>query len=157
MIAVNSIINKKLIKLNINGNSKKEIIVELAKLIDEQGRLNSIDEYIEEVLKREELSTTGIGFGVAIPHGKTNAVKVPTVAFGRIKDGVEWQSLDGEPVHIVFLLAVPEKAASNAHLKILAALSRKLMDENFREELLTVNSQEKLIETLETIFANALD
>lgn len=156
-MAMNNIINKKLVKLDIDGNNKKEIIVELAKLIDEEGRLNSIDEYIEEVFKREELSTTGIGFGVAIPHGKTNAVKVPTVAFGRTKNGVEWQSLDGKPVHMIFLLAVPEKAASNAHLKILAALSRKLMDENFREELLTANSEEKLIESLETIFTNALN
>lgn len=154
---MNSIINKRLIKLNLNGNNKKEIIVELAKLIAEEGRLNSIDEYIKEVIKREELSTTGIGFGVAIPHGKTNAVKVPTVAFGRAKRGVEWKSLDNEPVHMIFLLAVPEEAVSNTHLKLLAALSRKLMDENFRDKLLTANSEEKLVESLETIFANALN
>ncbi|KPU26584.1 hypothetical protein TR13x_09575 [Caloranaerobacter sp. TR13] len=151
---MNKIINSKLVRLDINGTNKKEIIVELAKLIEQEGRLNSIDEYVEEVLKREELSTTGIGFGVAIPHGKTNAVKVPTVAFGRSKNGVEWQSLDDNPVHMIFLLAVPEEEASNAHLKLLAALSRKLMDESFRQELLTIDSEEKLIELLETIFTN---
>lgn len=145
------IMNEKLIKLGIDSDNKEGTIKELAKLIDNEGRLNDFDEYVKEVLKREELSTTGIGFGVAIPHGKTNAVKVPTVAFGRIESGIEWQSLDEKPVYMVFLLAVPEEAASNAHLKILAALSRKLIHDEFRNNLLEINDEEKLIESLEEV------
>lgn len=152
---MDSIIDQQLIKLNIDNNSKEEVIKELAQLMDNQGRLNSLDGFVEEVLKREELSTTGIGFGVAIPHGKTNAVKIPTVVFGRAEKGVEWQALDEKPVYMVFLLAVPKEAVSNVHLKILAALSRKLMNEDFRQNLLEINSKEKLIESLEDVFSMA--
>lgn len=150
---MSEIINEKLIKLNINSNNKEEVIKELARLIDGEERLNNFNEYVEEVLKREELSTTGIGFGVAIPHGKTKAVKVPTVVFGRTESGIEWQSLDEKPVHMVFLLAVPEEAASNAHLKILAALSRKLMNEDFRQNILEISNEKKLMQSLEEIFS----
>jgi len=152
---MSKIINAELIKLNIDSNNKEEVIKELARLIDKEGRLNSFDGYVEEVLKREELSTTGIGFGVAIPHGKTNAVKVPTVVFGRTESGIEWQALDEQPVHMVFLLAVPEEATSNVHLKILAALSRKLMNEDFRQSILEIGSKEKLMQALEEIFSIA--
>lgn len=151
---MNSIINKNLIELDMDCISKEEGINRLAQLIDNEERLNSFGEYVEEVLKREQLSTTGIGFGVAIPHAKTNAVKLPTVAFGRIKKGVDWQALDDNLVHMIFLLAVPEEAASNAHLKILAALSRKLIHEDFRNQLLSLDSQEELVEFLETILNN---
>lgn len=153
---MSSIINESLIKLNLKGNTKEDIINELALLIDKEGRLNSFDIYVEEVLKRETLSTTGVGFGVAIPHGKTDAVKIPTVVFGRSENGIQWGSLDDKPVYMIFLLAVPEEAVSDTHLKILAALSRKLMNSSFREKLLTLTSKEKIIELLETIFLNVL-
>jgi len=152
-----NIINQNLIKLKLDGNSKEEIINELAIKINEEGRLNNLNDYLDEVLRRESLSTTGIGFGVAIPHGKTKAVITPTVAFGRSKHGVEWESLDDQPVYMVFLLAVPEEAASNTHLKILAALSRKLMNEEFRQSLLTVENEEELMTILEDVFEQALN
>lgn len=149
---MNSIINNKLINLELKGQSKEEIIVELSQLLNIEGKLKDIDLYIEEVLKRESLSTTGVGFGVAIPHGKSNSVEVPAVAFGRINNGVEWQSLDGEPVHSIFLIAVPEDSACNTHLKILAALSRKLMCEEFREEISKENNPDTILDILEKVF-----
>lgn len=153
---MSNMINEKLIKMELEGKTKEEIINELAEAINKDNRLNNFEGYISEVLDREKLSTTGIGFGVAIPHGKTEAVKVPTVAFGRSKAGVQWESLDGQPVHMVFLLAVPTEAASNTHLKILAALSRKLMNEDFREELLSVEKKDSLLSVLDDIFKQAL-
>lgn len=150
------IINKNLIKLNVKNLEKTEIIKELAALINNENRLNNFEGYLESVLEREESITTGIGFGIAIPHGKCKSVDVPTVAFGRVETGVEWKSLDEEPVHIIFLLAVPEEAESNQHLKILAALSRKLLDDSFREGLLNINDEEELLDLLSKVFEKAL-
>lgn len=146
------IINKNLIKLELQTNTKEDCMKELIQLMDTEGRINDVSSYTEEVLSREALSTTGIGFGIAIPHGKCEAVKIPTVAFGRKSAGVEWQSLDGDPVNMIFLLAVPKEAESNEHLKILAALSRKLMNEDFRESLLSIQDEEELLTLLESIF-----
>ncbi|MEN8078564.1 fructose PTS transporter subunit IIA [Clostridioides difficile] len=146
------IINENLIKLDIKKNSKEEIIKELAQLINDEKRLNNYEEYVQDVLKRESLTTTGIGFGIAIPHGKSTAVEVPTVAVGRINEGVDWDSLDGNPVKIVFQLAVPEEADSDQHLKILAALSRKLMDEDFVSALFNSQDKEGLLNLLTSVF-----
>lgn len=151
---MSNIINKNLIKLDINDNKKEEIIKILSNLINDENRLNNYDAYIEEVLHRESLTTTGIGYGIAIPHGKCSAVDVPTVAVGRISQGVEWESLDDKPVYVVFLLAVPEAAASDQHLRILAALSRKLMNEDFRNELFNSTDKDKILELLENVFSN---
>lgn len=150
------IINKKLIKLDLQGNNKEEVIKELSGLIKNDGRLNDYDAYIEEVFSREELTTTGLGYGIAIPHGKCDAVDIPSVAFGRVKKGIDWASLDGEPVNLVFLLAVPKEAESDQHLRILAALSRKLIDDEFRKELLEVENEDRLLELLSNIFDKAL-
>ena len=149
---MSDIINSNLIKLNIKKNSKEEIIKELACLINDEKKLNNYEDYVQDVLKRENLTTTGIGFGIAIPHGKSAAVKVPSVAVGRIDEGVEWDSLDGNPVKIVFQLAVPEEAASDQHLRILAALSRKLMDEEFIHELFNSTDKEGLLNLLTSVF-----
>lgn len=149
---MNKIINKNLIKLDVEAESKEECMKELIKLMEVEGRLNDPVSYTEEVLGREKLCTTGIGFGIAIPHGKCEAVKIPTVAFGRLKSSIEWQSLDGDPVKMVFLLAVPKESESNEHLKILAALSRKLMNEEFRSDLLSIQDEAELLALLETIF-----
>jgi len=153
---MNTIINESLIDLSLSAGDKKAAITKLAEQIHQDARLNDFDAYIEEVFRREELSTTGIGFGVGIPHGKTDAVKVPTVAFGRSAEGIEWESLDEKPVHMVFLIAVPEAAASNAHLKILAALSRRLMKEDFRQELMNSKDESALLGQLNEIFEAAL-
>ena len=111
------IIEIDLIDLELDCLSREEAIEAMAELIDKCGRLNDKEEYVRVVKEREKLSSTGIGFGVSIPHGKSNAVKCPTLALGRVRQGVEWQSLDGEPVNIVFLIAVPQES-SNQHLKI---------------------------------------
>ncbi len=146
---MNKIIDINLIDLNLNCISREEAIKAMAELMDRCGRLNDKEEYIRVVMERERLSSTGIGFGIGIPHGKSNAVKVPSLALGRMGQGIEWKSLDEKPVNIVFLIAVPQES-SNQHLKILAALSRKLMDEEFIKQLKETNDEELLIKVIES-------
>ncbi|MGG6817915.1 UNVERIFIED_CONTAM: PTS sugar transporter subunit IIA [Streptococcus canis] len=124
-----------LINLQLSGNRKEIIIDSLAKQIDACGLIEDFDVYYDSVLEREALTSTGIGFGIAIPHGKSAAVKECAVAFGRLTHAVDWESLDNQPVRMVFLLAVPESCAGNQHLKIIAGLSRKLIHEDFRTTL----------------------
>ncbi|QCX33136.1 PTS fructose transporter subunit IIA [Caloramator sp. E03] len=149
---MSKIINENLIKLNLEADTREEVICELAKLIHSEGRLVSYQDYINEVFDREKKTSTGIGLGIAIPHGKCSAVKTPAVAFGRKKEGIKWDSMDGEPVKIVFLLAVPSDGEScNEHLRILAAISRRLLYEDFIEKLNTIESEKEIVELLQSV------
>jgi PTS system fructose-specific IIC component len=109
------------------------VIRALAGQAEEQGRLSET-EVVEAALAREAQSTTAVGNGVAIPHARSAAVSVPTLAFGRLQTPVEWDAPDREPVDLVFLIAVPDDAGKQ-HLKVLAKLARALMKEDFRESL----------------------
>ncbi len=91
------------------------------------------------------MSTTGVGNGVAIPHGKSPSVKEPSLVFARSDKGVDFASFDDKPAKLFFMIAVPEES-SDEHLKVLAQLSRKLMHEDFRNYLLNVNSKEEVLE-----------
>jgi fructose-specific phosphotransferase system IIA component len=128
----------KYMDLDLNTSGKIETIKHLANLIEE--RLTDVDKYVEDVIARESISTTGIGDGVAIPHAKSTWVKIPKVVVGKSSSGIEWESLDDEPVNIVFLIAVPENGG-NEHLKILQKLAMSLMDDEIKEEL--VNATDK--------------
>lgn len=146
------IIDRNLIELELDLDNKEDIIRRLATIMEKNGRLNNMEEYINTVIERERLVSTSIGYGVGIPHGKTDAVKIPSVAFCRTKKKVVWGEGEEDLINLVFMIAVPEKFASNEHLKILAALSRKLMDEDFREKLTTVNDRESVMQVLTEVF-----
>jgi len=142
-----NLIEKSLIELDIEATTKEEVILQLSKKINETGRLANFDAYLKSVIDREELTSTGIGFGIAIPHGKSDAVKESAVAFGKLKKGMNWEAIDDEDVTMVFLLAVPE-GEGNEHLKILSKLSRKLIHDDFRKTL-TEGSKEVITSLLE--------
>ncbi len=142
------IISKELVRLNLQATTKVEALEKLAKQAADYGKVNNINTYIEAVLKREEEYSTAVGFGVAIPHGKSEAVNEPFFMFATV-DKLDWNSLDGEPVDMVFLIGVPTKDAGSIHLKILAALSRKLMKAPFREALRNASTPEDVIKVLE--------
>jgi len=142
------IISKELVRLNLKVSTKVEVLEKLAIQASENGKVNNEATYIEAVLKREEEYSTAVGFGVAIPHGKSDAVNEPFFMFATV-DNVDWNSMDGEPVDMVFLIGVPSKDAGSIHLKILAALSRKLMKAPFREALRSATSPEEVIKVLE--------
>ncbi|WP_170006047.1 PTS fructose transporter subunit IIABC [Bacillus fonticola] len=140
-----------LIETDLAGTTRDDVIDELISKFDASGVLSSKEEFKQAILNREEQSSTGLGMNIAIPHGKSPAVKHPAVAFGIKRDGVDWKSLDGTDAKLIFMIAVPEKAAGDAHLNILQMLSRKLMDEDFREQLLKTTSKAEAYKLLEDI------
>lgn len=144
------ILTPDLVDLTIKANCNLQVIDHLANKIDDcEGRLNDCDGFIEDVLSREQLTSTAIGFGVAIPHGKSACVDEVTVAFGRLDEGIEWESFDGEKVDLVFLLAIPEECKGDQHLKLIACLSRKLIHEEFRESLRAAQDVNEIMELLD--------
>ncbi len=124
------------ISSDIRSQNKEEVIRELVGLLVQAGSIKEkdINKLVQILLKRESLGSTGIGQGVAIPHGKFDCVTKLVGAFGVSRTGVQFDSLDGEPVHLFFLLIAPEDSAG-PHLKALARISRLLKDKHFREKL----------------------
>ncbi|MBE3593286.1 MAG: PTS sugar transporter subunit IIA [Thermoanaerobacter sp.] len=145
------LINKNLVTLNLEAKNKEEAIIKLAELAQKEGKITSVDEYARSVLDREKASTTGVGNGIAIPHGKSKAVKEAMIVFGKTTDGIEWDSLDSKPVNLIFLLGVPEENVDNVHLKILSQLSRKLMNDSFIEMLKKAVTVEEILNALSDI------
>lgn len=120
--------------LDASPSNKEEALDQVIKLMDKSGKISNVSEYRERVLKREEEGTTGIGEGIAIPHGKCGAVKKPGLAAMVIKEGVEFDSLDGQPVYLIFLIAAPD-TKENVHLDVLSKLSVLMMNEQFVSDL----------------------
>lgn len=140
------------IDLNFKVNSKSEAINHLVDLMYSTGNISDKEVYKSAILAREDLSTTGIGEGIAIPHAKTSAVKKATLVAAVSKDGVDYEALDGAPSHLFFMIAAPD-GANNTHLDVLSRLSTILMDAKFREKLIHANSPQeflKLINVKET-------
>ncbi|KUN21570.1 PTS fructose transporter subunit IIC [Streptomyces antibioticus] len=123
------------VSVGLGAGDKEAAIREMAGLLARSGHVADVDELVASALRREEQGTTGLGEEIAIPHAKTDAVTAPVVGFARSAEGIEWGSLDGTRAKLVFMIAVPEAAAGDEHLRILALLSRKLMDTGFRERL----------------------
>ncbi|MGO1368748.1 PTS fructose transporter subunit IIABC [Senegalia sp. (in: firmicutes)] len=145
---ITELIKKDTIILDLENTKKEDVINELIDKLDEAGRLNDKAEFKKEILKRESEGTTGIGEGIAIPHAKTKAVNTPSIAFARSKDGIDFDSLDGEPTFLFFMIAASEGAHTD-HLKTLQKLSTFLMDENFRKELLLAESKEEILDIID--------
>lgn len=142
-----------LIDLDLAATSREEAFDVLTRKLDEAGYLNDRATYVAALEAREALSSTGIGFEVAIPHGKTNAVNRPVIAFAKSLVGIEWDSLDGEPAKLIFMIGVPEAAEGDEHLRILALLSRRLIDDEFRNQLKAATTVEEVVAQLETVYA----
>lgn len=144
----NELINKDLIDLNLCAETKEEVIEKLANMMKTEGRILDLDEYMKAVLGRENIGTTGIGEGIAIPHGKSDTVCKTAVAIGRLKEEVEWYSLDGKPVKLVFLLAVNSKDSNNIHLKILSSIASMLMNDDIVKKLYNAKNNEEIIDLI---------
>ncbi|MFJ9181335.1 fructose-specific PTS transporter subunit EIIC [Streptomyces sp. NPDC102360] len=123
------------VKVRLDAQDKEAAIREMAGLAAGTGKVADMEELVQTALRREEQGTTGLGEEIAIPHAKTDAVTAPVVCFARSDEGIEWGSLDGTKARLVFMISVPEAAAGDEHLRILALLSRKLMDTDFRARL----------------------
>lgn len=127
------------IDLNGSAAGKKEVLDQMVALMAKSGKINDVETYRKGVYAREEESTTGIGEGIAIPHCKSDAVSKPGLAAMVLKDGVDFDALDGEKVHLIFLIAAPN-TEDNVHLDVLSKLSVLLMDENFTNSLKSATS-----------------
>ena len=138
------------ISVDLQARDKGQVIDEMIRLLDKDGVLTNAALYKAAIYERENLSTTGIGFGIAIPHAKTSAVKTARVAVGIAKAGVDYGSDDGEKVQLLFMIAAQD-TDDNLHLQTLAKLSRKLIDPVFRNRLLNSSTKEDVLATLEEI------
>ena len=145
---ITDLLDKNSISLNAAPADKKETLDLAVELMAKSGKLSDVEKYRAQVYAREEESTTGIGEGIAIPHGKCDAVKTPGLAAMVIKNGVEYESLDGEPVTLLFLIAAPN-TKDNVHLDVLSKLSVMLMDEKFTTSLRNAKSVEEFLQIID--------
>jgi nitrogen PTS system EIIA component len=134
--------------IDLKAQDKKSAITEIIDALSKSKKLKKPAEVIEAILEREKLGSTGIGQGVAIPHGKTSAVSEQIGALGISQKGLEFNSLDGEPVNLIFLLVGPVEVAGQ-HLKALARISRLFKDRFFRQALKEANSVEEIIKIIQ--------
>jgi fructose-specific phosphotransferase system IIA component len=139
------------ILLNLKATNKEEAIKEIANVLKEAEEISDFDVFLKDVFERESLSTTGIGNYIAIPHARSEAIKEFVIAFGRSSVGVEFNSLDGKPARLIFLMGTPKEKEINNYLKILAHLTRLLQKEDFREALLKAASAQEIIEEFKKI------
>ncbi|MER5443808.1 fructose-specific PTS transporter subunit EIIC [Streptomyces sp. NPDC002790] len=136
------------VKVRLGAQDKEAAIREMAGLAAGTGKVADLEELVQTALRREEQGTTGLGEEIAIPHAKTDAVTAPVVCFARSDEGIEWGSLDGTKARLVFMISVPEAAAGDEHLRILALLSRKLMDTDFRARLQAAPDEAEILRVL---------
>ncbi|WP_042355914.1 PTS fructose transporter subunit IIABC [Bacillus rubiinfantis] len=141
---ITELLTNQTMNLALKSSQKVDVIDELVSVLDAAGKLSDKLQYKQEILNREAQSTTGIGEGIAIPHAKTKAVKQPAIAFGRSTAGVDYDSLDGQPAHLFFMIAAPE-GANNTHLEALSRLSTILLKEEVRHQLLSAASEEEVL------------
>lgn len=141
-------IQKECISLELQSKNKADVIDELIGILDKAGKLNDREIFKKEILKREAQSSTGLEEGIAIPHAKTAAVKVPSIAIGISKEGLDYESLDGEVSRLFFMIAAAE-GAEDTHIELLSKLSTILLEDEVREALLHAKSKEEVIQMLE--------
>ncbi|MGL5962490.1 MAG: PTS sugar transporter subunit IIA, partial [Cetobacterium sp.] len=138
---------KSCINLNLKATDKAGVIDELVDVLYNNGRLNDKEEFKKTILKREEQSSTGLEEGIAIPHGKSASVKIPTIAFGLSKTGIDYDSLDGEPSTLFFMIAAPANA-TDSHIETLSQLTSLLLDDDVIEQLLNVKNEDEVLNIL---------
>ena len=142
-------INETGISLNITGSSKPEILTNLVQLLAKTASINNCDAIVKTLEERENLKTTGIGSGIALPHCKSTEVDKIHIVIGLSKNGIDFQALDNEPANFFFLLVAPE-ASGSEHLKASAKIVRLVRDAEVRQELLSLKSSEEVIKYIRT-------
>ncbi len=131
--------------MELKSKTKEEAIREIAETLYKKGKINDMDKLISDILEREELGSTGIGHGIAIPHARTEAVSDFVVGFGRSSRGIDFNSIDGEKVNLIFLMGANPNQL-NLYLRLLAELSKFLMNASCRKELMEAKDASSVIE-----------
>jgi PTS system fructose-specific IIC component len=156
LMRITELLDKRSIRIDGAPKSKNEALDQMVELMAKSGKINDLEAYRQEVYRREEEGTTGVGEGIAIPHGKGAFVDKPGLAAMVVKDGVDYDSLDGEPVHLIFLIAAPN-TKDNVHLDVLSKLSVLLMDEDFSRALQNAKSPEEFMKIVDEADQEAPD
>lgn len=136
------------IHLSLQAKSKEDVLAALVDLLKRSGRIQNRDNLLETLMEREGLGSTGIGHGVAIPHGRSPEVHETVIALGRTQEEVDFDSIDGKPTRLFFLLVAPEDGG-NEHLFTLAKIARLIKDAHIREELMKLDSPQAVIRLIE--------
>ena len=131
----------------LKAKDKKGVLEELAEVISRHEPSIDKGALVKVLVERERLGSTGIGDGVAIPHGKMNGVSRPIISFGRSKQGLDFDSMDGQPTHLFFLLIAPEDSSS-VHLQVLAKIAKILKNRDFRKKLMEPGTKKELYQTI---------
>lgn len=131
--------------LRLSGSTKEEVIRELAETLRSNPDIGDLEAFIEDTFQREKFNTTGIGHEIAIPHARTEAVTDIVIAFGRSPEGLDFASLDGRPVKLVFLIGTPKRTQLSTYLSVLARLTRLLEKSSFRQGLLDAESGSEIV------------
>ena len=142
--------SEELITFELKSTDKDGVIRELVDLASRSSLVKDQNELCRDVIERENLVTTGVGYGVAFPHAKTRATRGIVIAFGRSDKGMDFDAMDKKPVHLFFLIAAPEDAIG-AHLNVMARLSFIMKSEENREKLLEVKSPGELLQIIDTV------
>lgn len=144
---VESLYNENTVSLELRGTTKEEVLKEMTDLLYKDGVLTNKEKFLAEINKREASGSTGFGNGVAIPHAKASVVVKPRVAVGISKKGFEFDSVDGKPVHLIFMIAAGE-GDNDLHLRTLSSLAQSLMDEEYVESLLVSRTKKEIVSLL---------
>ncbi len=153
-MAVSEYLRKETCILQLKAKNKKGTICEIAEKLGQTKKIKNQSKFIEDVLKREKLGSTGIGNNVAIPHARTEAVKDIVVGFGKAAEGIDFKALDGEKVNLIFLMGANPNQL-NLYLRILAEISKLLMNGGFRQSLLKAENADRVVQTIKH-FENSL-
>jgi fructose-specific phosphotransferase system IIA component len=149
---ISSFTGAKLIDLNLPAGDKESVISAMVGILSRSPNLTDADLFLRDVLAREELVTTGVGYGVAFPHAKSAAVKSVVFAFARATQGIDFAALDAEPVRLIFLIGAPKhQDPSRVYLNLMARLSFLMKDEGNRELLLGADSVEEVTRLLDSV------
>jgi fructose-specific phosphotransferase system IIA component len=143
---LSKVIKSETIKLDMEATTKEEVIKELTELLYKVNAISNKENFLKDVFYRESIGTTGIGNGIAIPHGKSKFVNKTSLAIGRTKSAIEWESLDEQPVRFIILFAVTEEDKNSTHIKILAKVASNLGDDDVCANLLKAKSPEEILD-----------
>lgn len=146
---LNEILDDRIIDLKLKGNNKDECLRELSKKLQEAGYIDEVDDFMKDIYYRESLGETGIGNYLAIPHGKSDSVTKVGIAIGKLQNEIEWETIDGKGVKLIFLFAVSnDHEYAKNHMRLLAQIATKLGDDEAVENLLNAKTIEELREVL---------
>lgn len=145
---IEEVLNTNLIILDMKATTKEEAIRELTERLYQEGKIVDKDLFIKDVYLREEEGQTGLGNHIAIPHGKSDAVQITSIVFGRTSNSLLWESPDNKPVHVVILFAVRNVDKTTVHLKLLSQVAMALADDETLEKLLTTQDKKEIIRLL---------